>query len=333
MAPDSRHVIARHRVRLVVVYSVGYVRHRRSVARDSLDEPFLVPHVDPAWGTVSMELLSVGGALLTVGPLLVFAHGFVVAVDSILWWLGTAIGIVTNLMFLARALVKQGGTPVPPWGLAVVSPMVSATAGAVLLLHFKNPALQFVVLTLSFACFVIALATGAVIFTVTYLTHVRVSALPVSIAISSWIPLGVVGQSAAAAVAIAVAARLFLQPEAEPLAHATAAVYGLAMSLIAVPVVALAIHLTVKGFRARMPFNPGWWALTFPIGTLALGGHLLEGLLCKATFPSWFMADVSRSLAPIAGFAGNASLLALCCTWTFCAMASMKAVASVHTQR
>ena len=90
--------------------------------------------------------------------------------------------------------------------------------------------------------------------------------------------------------------------------------YGYVMLGLGVPLVAWAVAMTVRGFRRRMAFVPGWWALTFPIGTLALGCHLL-GVGSGMTV---FLA------------AGFACWLTLCGTWGLCALASARAVARRH---
>ena len=79
---------------------------------------------------------------------------------------------------------------------------------------------------------------------------------------------------------------------------------------LGVPLAAWAVAMTIRGFRHRMPFVPGWWSLTFPIGTLALGSHLLG----VGTGMTVFLV------------AGVVCWLVLCGTWTLCAVASGRAV-------
>ncbi|QJC21485.1 TDT family transporter [Arcanobacterium buesumense] len=306
---------------LLIVLTVGYlVRLERTHTSERANVHF-VPVVDPAWGTVSMGYLSVGSALLTVGPHIGLS-GIVLPADTVLWSIGTVIGLVTNVAFLAHTMSRHVGTPLPVWGLAVVGPMVSATTGALLLRHFHTPGLQFMMLTLSFLCFILALTHGTIIFILAYAWHNRIEPLPVDASISSWIPLGVVGQSTAAAVAISGSASLFLAPQAQSFATTTAVIYGLVMLVIAVPVIGFAIGQTWRGYRNNMAFSPGWWALTFPIGTLALGGAMLSEVPVIA----------GSAVATIAGIVGWVSLLTLCGTWTFCAGGSLWAIA-VHHKR
>jgi tellurite resistance protein TehA-like permease len=118
----------------------------------------------------------------------------------------------------------------------------------------------------------------------------------------------VVGQSTAAAQAIAAQSVRFLAPEFAPSGHAIANAYGYVMLSVAVPLVALAISVTVHGLRNGMPFSPGWWALTFPIGTLSLGAfNLAKG-------------------SHLGGYATASTIawIVLLGTWTLCAVASLR---------
>ena len=164
------------------------------------------------------------------------------------------------------------------------------------------------------ACFVLSLTLGAVIFTVAYHHHWRVAGLAVAASTTAWIPLGVVGQSTAAAQAMAGSAGPLLPATLAAALQDVANDYGVLMLGLGVPLAAWAVAMTVRGFRRRMPFVPGWWSLTFPIGTLALGAHLL-GVGSGMTV---FLA------------AGLACWSALCGTWVLCAVATARAVATRH---
>lgn len=267
----------------------------------------------PLWGMVSMGVLAVGSATAAVLPSWVPAlAGLAVGVDALLWVLGTALGLLTAIGFTALLVRTDAGSPTTVWGLAVVPPMVSATVGAGLVPHL-SPTLQVAMLLVTAACFVLSLTLGAVIFAVAYHHHWRVAGLAVAASTTAWIPLGVVGQSTAAAQAMAGSAAPLLPSLAGPLQQ-VANDYGVLMLGLGVPLAAWAVAMTVRGFRRRMPFVPGWWSLTFPIGTLALGAHLLG------------------AGSGLTGFlvAGAVLVLVLAGTWTLCAVASVRAVATAH---
>lgn len=267
----------------------------------------------PLWGMVSMGMLAVGSATATVLPSWVPALADVaVVLDGIGWLLGTVLGLATAVGFSVLLVRSDAGTPTTVWGLAVVPPMVSATVGAGLVQHLPNPTLQLSLLLITAACFLLSLTLGAVIFTVAYHHHWRVAGLAVAASTTAWIPLGVVGQSTAAAQAMAGSAGPLLPATLAAALQDVANDYGMLMLGLGVPLAAWAVAMTVRGFRRKMPFVPGWWSLTFPIGTLALGAHLL---------------GIGTGLT---GFlvAGVVLVVVLAGTWTLCAVATARAVAT-----
>lgn len=268
------------------------------------------PTTRAQWGMVSMGILAVGSATLTVLP--VHAPGLThvsLLADAALWTIGTALGLLTTLSFTAMLVRGAAGQPGFAWGLPVVPPMVSATTGAALVPYLSSEIARLLLFLVLVACFVLALSLGAAIFVVAYRHHLLRTPVPLAASTSPWIPLGVVGQSTAAAQAIAGQATTLLRPEAAPGVHALANAYGVAMLAIGVPLVAYAALVTVRGFLGRMPFSPGWWSLTFPIGTLALGSHLLGAQPGLAAY----------------SLVGVACVLVLCGTWLLCATASARA--------
>ena len=261
----------------------------------------------PQWGMVSMGLLSVGSATATVlPPWLPSLAGAAVLADGALWILGTLLGLATALGFTALLVRSDAGAPTTVWGLAVVS----ATVGAGLVPHLPSPALQLTMLVVTAVCFALSLVLGVVIFAVAYHHHWRVAELPIAASITTWIPLGVVGQSTAAAQVMAGQAGLLLPASLADTVRALANDYGVVLLSLGVPLAGWAAAMTIRGFRRRMPFVPGWWSLTFPIGTLALGSHLL-GVGGGTTA---FLV------------AGVVCWLTLCGTWTLCVVGSVRTV-------
>lgn len=259
---------------LLVVLTGGFLRRivrDRAAFTDTVRDLATVP----LWGTVAMGVLSVGSCTATVVPARwPGLSGIAWTVDGVLWVIGTLIGVVAALGFGARLVARDCGAPTTVWGLAVVGPMVSATTGAALVPHLAGPMRVWLLLA-AVACFFLSLFVGTIVFAVAYHHHWRVAPIPVAASASAWIPLGMVGQSTAAAQSIALRARPMLAVPAADAVQQAANLYGFVMLAIGVPLVIWATVVTVRGFRRRMPFSPGWWALTFPIGTLALGAWQL----------------------------------------------------------
>ena len=286
----------------------------------------------PAWGTVSMGVMSVGSATSAVLP--AWSESLTAGalwVDAVLWTAGTVLGLLVAVDFAAGLVARvrserarrrgplglePGGSgglgkPTPVWGLTVVAPMVASTAGCTFIPHVGYAA-KVVLLAVVIACFVLALALGALVFTAAYYHHWRRASLPLALTPSLWIPLGVVGQSTAAIQLIAARGSELLPAGARPGVLHAAHIYGIVvLGVIGAVLGAYAAAMTFAGFARRMPFSAGWWSLTFPIGTCALG--------------AFYLGQAHGS----AGWHGASGVITgvLACTWTLCSVASVTAVA------
>jgi tellurite resistance protein TehA-like permease len=116
--------------------------------------------------------------------------------------------------------------------------------------------------------------------------------VPVELATSTWIPLGIVGQSAAAA-------QVLSGPSWDGLARG----YGATVLIAGAGLGAFAVFSTIKGLLARMPFHPGWWAMAYPLSTCGSGSHHL----------GWQGASLLTVVVLIA-------------IWVLCAVASVRAI-------
>jgi tellurite resistance protein TehA-like permease len=256
--------------------------------------------VAPFYGAVSMGLLAVGSATLAVaGPHLPTAA---TAVAWVLWAAGTLLGVVTAVghpMRLLAAGPAGRGAPTPVWALPVVPPMVSASGGAVLA-GTLPPAAASAVLLLCGALFVLALSLGTVVFVLAYGRLARGHALPLQGSPAIWIPLGVAGQSTAAANFVLAEADRLLPPGALAVLHELAVGYSvLALSLGAVAA-GVALRVTAGALRRGMTFSLSWWSFTFPVGTMSLG-LLALGTTLGAP---WLLGASAAVCACLAGTVG-----------------------------
>ncbi|MDN5618713.1 MAG: TDT family transporter [Kocuria sp.] len=260
---------------LLVLISVGFLARcirRPRVLMDSLSRHSEIS----AWGMVSMGYLSVGSATSAVIPHWIpQLEATAWSVDWVLWIIGTAIGWVSAVGFGAKLMKIHNERPLPAWGLPMVAPMVTATTGAQLVAHAASPHGAILAGLLSVGSFFVALAMGVAVFGVAYEHAWRHEGLPPAAAASSFIPLGIVGQSTAAAQSLAMAAAPFVRPETGSVLSDFAHIYGVIVLCIGIPVFAWAAATTYRQFLRGMPFSPGWWAMTFPVGTCSLGTHLM----------------------------------------------------------
>ncbi|MCS4485140.1 TDT family transporter [Gleimia sp. 6138-11-ORH1] len=273
-------------------------------------EALYSPAIIPFWGTVSMGYLSVGSATATAVPyhwpkLTELAW----QIDTVMWLIGAAIGILSAFYFAIRMVGTSLGTPNFVWGLAVVGPMVAATSGANLSTHLPEnwgP----LVLIFSITGFMVSFTLGWAIFIQAYYQFFTVQPLPLIASASSWIPLGLVGQSTAAVQAFVVSGKEFATGRLIEDLVSLANWYGFVMFAVGTPLTLWATIVTIRGFAQKMPFTPSWWATTFPIGTLALGATAL-GKSLESSLLIWL---------------GAANTLVLCATVTLSLTASLRAI-------
>lgn len=231
---------------LLLTFTVGWLQHRDP----SFSQPFMGP-----WGMVSMGLMSLGGAWTA-------ATGHL-GTQLVAWLVGMPLAVVVCLWQLRRF----NGSPTFLWGLAVVSPMVAATSGGQLASALPDPWAQWV-RAVALGCFLLSLLTGVPLFARVYAARPRI---PAPFAGTTWIPLGIVGQSTAAAHVLLDA----------PVAHT----YGLVMFSLGVPLIVVAARRFWGGaVRRWAAYTPAWWGSTFPAGTLSLGAAYLGWPALSAGF-------------------------------------------------
>nr|BFE71195.1 hypothetical protein GCM10020092_044960 [Actinoplanes digitatis] len=114
---------------LLAVLVVAAVRHARTYADD--------PVLSQFWGAPPMALMTVGAGTLLVGRDWL-GEPVAVAVDLVLWTVGTVLGLAVAVAVPYRMMTRHRAGPDAAFGgwlMPVVSPMVSAAGGALLVPH------------------------------------------------------------------------------------------------------------------------------------------------------------------------------------------------------
>lgn len=222
---------------VLVALAIGWARPGR------LDQPRFDASGLGAWGMALMGLLAYGSAWSTVAG--------AIAVQVLTWWIATPLGVYACL----KQAREFPGTPSFTWGLALVTPMVAATSGAQL---WQEGVYGDWMWFAAAGCFVLSLVLGLPVFARVYWSRPR---LAPGMSGTFWIPLGIVGQSTAAA-------QLLLPP-------LTATTYGVGMLLVGLPLAFLAMRNFYPAVVSFAEYAPGWWGSTFPVGTLCLGSFCL----------------------------------------------------------
>ena len=247
---------------LLVVLVGAAVRHRAGYAGDAVSEQF--------WGAPPMALLTVGAGTLLLGRDWL-GEPLAVAVDLVLWTTGTVLGLVVAVVVPYRLRTRHRPGPGTAFGgrlMPVVSPLVSAATGALLVPHVPAPA---ALLTACAAMAGASLVVAALVFGQIWRRLIRYGPGAPRMVPTLWIVLGPIGQSITAAHLLARAAEGVLAEPYVTAARLGAVLYGVPALGFALAWAALAAAITVRTARAGLPFSLTWWSFTFPVGTVVTG--------------------------------------------------------------
>ena len=226
-------------------------------------------------GTIPMGLATIVSGLLVFG-LPRWGAG-TVPVAQALWWIDVALSLgcgvlIPYLMFTRQEHRIDQMTAV--WLLPVVAAEVAAATGGLLAPHLADGHAQLVTLIASYVLWAYSVPVAFGILTILIL-RMALHKLPhQSMAASSWLALGPIGTGALGLLALGADAPAIFE------AHGMA---GIGTAAAGLGVIAgtllwgfglwwllLATLITIRYFRAGVPFNLGWWGYTFPLGVYAV---------------------------------------------------------------
>lgn len=283
--------------------------------RDQARAHLLDPAVAPFYGCLSMALMAVGGATLTVGQDVVGARA-ALAVDVVLFVAGTVIGLVAAVAVPYLMVVRHRpapGTASPVWLLPLVAPMVSASQGALLVPHVSAGQGREALLLACYAMFGLSLLATLVVLPLVFSRLVHHGPLPLALTPTLFLVLGPLGQSATAVNQLADAAPGAVAAPYASAFGAFAVLYGVPVMGFALLWLALATAMVVRAARNGMGFAMTWWAFTFPVGTCVTGAAGLArhtGLdaltwlavaLYVALVAAWAAAGTRTALGVVSG--------------------------------
>ncbi len=220
-----------------------------------------------------MALLAVGASTLAVGRDVV-GHQAAVAVDAVLFVLGTATGLAAAVAVPYLMVVRhrpESGTASPVWLLPLVAPMVSAAVGPALVPELPPGQWRMTLLLACYAMFGLSLLATLTLLPLVFARLVHQGPLPLALTPTLFLVLGPLGQSTTAVGQLADVA-----PHAVGTAYASAfgafaVLYGVPVMGFALLWLGLAAAMVVRALRRGMTFTMTWWGFTFPVGTCVTG--------------------------------------------------------------
>ena len=238
-------------------------------------------------GTIPMGLATIINGCLAFG-LPRFGAG-VIPIAETLWWIDVVISlscgvVIPYLMFTRHEHSLDGMTAV--WLLPVVAAEVAGASGGLLAPHLADAHHQFVVLATSYVLWAYSVPVAFGILAILIL-RMALHKLPhESMAASSWLALGPIGTGALGMLVLGSDAPAILVANGlgsiGAVAQGIGTIAGLLLWGFGLWWLALATLITIRYWRAGIPFNLGWWGYTFPLGvytvaTFKLGATLQLG--------------------------------------------------------
>lgn len=251
-----------------VVHWIRYPAFARRHHRDAVIGNF--------YGAMAMAFLTVGIGAVLVGRDWIGVTA-ALALGTTLWVIGTALGLFFAL--LIPALMVRGGhyrtdAAFAGWLMPVVSPMVTAAGGAVLLPYAAEGGGRTALLWFSYGCFAFTLATSLIVLPAVLLRLARGPLWAPAMIPTAWIVLGPLGQSITAANSLGSTAHLAVGPDLVAGLHRFGTDYGRTVTVAVLLWTAVALVLTARtALRTAdgLPYSLTWWSFTFPVGTCATG--------------------------------------------------------------
>jgi C4-dicarboxylate transporter/malic acid transport protein len=240
------------------------------------------------FGTIPMGLATIINGLLVFGVPRWGAG--VIPLAEALWWIDVAMALACGVLIPYMMFTRQQHSidqMTAVWLLPVVAAEVAAASGGLLAPHLIDTGAQFVMLITSYILWAYSVPVALSILVI-LLLRMALHKLPhESMAASSWLSLGPIGTGALGMLVIgADAPAIFSAQGLEGIggvAQGIGLISGILFWGLGLWWMTMAVLITVRYFKAGVPFNLGWWGFTFPIGVYALT-TLKLGLLLHSTF-------------------------------------------------
>ena len=233
------------------------------------------PNMSLFLGAIPMGLATITNGFLSFG---VHLYGDIaIQIATYLWYLDVFLAVliawvVPFCMFSCQDHQLQRMTAV--WLLPIVACEVAASSAGLLLQHLAADQHALAILIMGYVLWGISVLPAFAILTILML-RLALHQLPEKeVAISSWLCLGPIGTGALALLLLGQQAPRILNAvgleELATIVPAIGVIGGLVLLGFGLWWFGIAVLTTVRHARTGIPFNLGWWGLTFPFGVFIL---------------------------------------------------------------
>ena len=222
-------------------------------------------------GTIPMGLATILNGFLKYG--VVLYGDAAIQIAHILWFIDAILAVGIGILvpfFMFHKQEHQLNTMTAIWLLPIVACEVTATSGGLLLAHLDVGQHAIAILFASYMLWGMSVLPAFGILTILML-RLALHKLPgKELAISSWLALGPIGTGALALLVLGAQAPhvlAFIQLERlGDFFKNTGVIASFILLGFGVWWLAIAVLTTLKYLAQDLPFNLGWWGLTFPLG-------------------------------------------------------------------
>lgn len=297
-------------INMVLVAGLLVLMGLRSI-RDpkGVKEIFVHPLQSMFFGAIPMAMTTVVNGFFDIGPRFLGAQAY--HIGAVLWIANAVIVlgsvfVIPFLMFISHDHALSRMTAV--WLMPIVPAEVVAASSALLLPHIADLALRQDLFIGTIALWAFSVPMAFLLLGMLFL-RLAVHKLPTEeLAFSTWITLGTLGTGIMGLMLLAKDAALVVPHLANAIAgSATLAaiiLWGLGLWWFILSSMITGYYI----WHRSLPFNLGWWGLTFPLGVFAGGTDLLYHTLNSAIF----------------GWAAQAFFILLALLWTVVASLTIR---------
>lgn len=244
-------------------------------------------------GTIPMGLATIINGFLFFG-LPRWGDGMI-DIAQILWWIDVAMSLTCGVLIPYFMFTRQAHSSLDKmtaiWLLPIVAAEVAAASGGLLAPHLADANARFLTIIASYILWAYSIPVAFGILTILFLRMAMHRLPPDSMAASCWLSLGPIGTGSFGMLVLSSnAPTIFTTQGMASIATVAAGIGVIAGTLfwgVGLWWLLLASLITIRYFRAGVPFNLGWWGYTFPLGVYTVATLKLGVLLKVATFSTF----------------------------------------------